>query len=141
PRRAGCRHKELLMADDRFDAREGGFRPLGTWTLLFRGFQVALDWKKLVLAAGGIVTMAFSWWLLAVIFGGDKMPVWPTDYPTETYRKGDDTEEKAKKKAWEAFKVDRRQWNLRYEAAGAGDPAEYTDTGDLATTPEEFAYL
>ena len=43
-------------------------RQLLPWTELFQGFQVALDPRKLLLAAAGIVVMFCGWWLLAVIF-------------------------------------------------------------------------
>ncbi len=125
------------MADERFDGREGPLRTLGTWTLLFRGFQVALDWKKLLLAAGGILTMACAWWLLAMIFGRGAKPTWPSDYE-KTYREKNESPETALKKGWEDFRRDRRQWNLRHEASGLPDAAEYTDTGDVANTPQEY---
>src|SRR6266404_5604064 len=96
------------MAEDRFDSREINYRQWLPWTLLFRGFWLALDHKKLVLAAGGILAMAFGWWLLAVLFIhiGEK-PAWP--YHSE--------DEQA---AWKAFTADRSIWNLRYRAAGPG---------------------
>ena len=56
------------MAEDRLEARETDWRQLLPWTVLFQGFRVALDLNKLLLAAGGIVVMALSWWLLAIIF-------------------------------------------------------------------------
>src|SRR5262249_14453254 len=133
---------ELLMGGDGFDGRAGGTRPLGMWTMLFRGFQVALDWKKLLLAAGGIVTMAVAWWLLAMIFGGpDNPPAWPRDYPVDQYLKSGETEKDAERRAWEAFKRDRNQWNLRHKAAGNPDVPHYTDTGDVAQSPEEYAEI
>lgn len=38
------------------------------WREIFRCFQIALDPRKLVVAAAGIVTMSAVWWLLSVIF-------------------------------------------------------------------------
>ena len=35
------------------------------WTKLFTAFRVALDLKKLLLAAGGIVVTGLGWWVLA----------------------------------------------------------------------------
>jgi hypothetical protein len=129
------------MAEDRFDSRETNFRQWLPWTLLFRGFWLALDHKKLILAAAGILMMALGWWVLAYFFlnivPGSK-PVWPTDYPSANYQDGEQG-------AWTAFKADRRIWNLRYEAAGPGPGSRpegkddgYADAGDLASTPEEF---
>lgn len=132
------------MADERFDAREGANRPLGNWTLLFRGFQVALDWKKLLLAAGGIVTMAFAWWLLAVVavvIGGGEKPSWPGDYENRYSARDDLTKEQKRTMAWKEFKTDRNQWNLRHEAAGNPDSVHYRDAADIAATPEEYAQI
>ncbi len=125
------------MADERFDAREAGLNR-GTWTLLFRGFQVALDWKKLLLAAGGILATAIVWYVLAVIFGGDPRPVWPGDYEQRQSGK-ESSAEQDRRRAWEEFKRHRTQWNLRYKAAGNPDLSqEYVDAGDIANTPEEY---
>ena len=56
------------MAEDKFEQREVNYRQWLPWTQIFRGFSVARDPKKLLLAAAGIVVMAFGWWLLATIF-------------------------------------------------------------------------
>ena len=56
------------MAEDKYEARETNWRQLLPWTALFQGFRVALDVNKLLLAAAGILVMAFGWWLLGVIF-------------------------------------------------------------------------
>src|SRR5207253_10585409 len=99
--------KERPMAEDRLEARETDWRQLLPWTVLFQGFRVALDLNKLLLAAGGIVVMALSWWLLAIIFyGASEKPEWgigkyqPAAYP------GDD-EAVRSRNAWLAFKRDR----------------------------------
>ena len=52
----------------RWVPRPDHVRELPLWTRLFTAFKVALDPKKLLLAAAGIVVMAFGWWLLANIF-------------------------------------------------------------------------
>ncbi len=39
-----------------------------SWMEIFRCFQVALDPRKLLVAALGILVMSFLWWLLSVIF-------------------------------------------------------------------------
>jgi len=56
------------MAEERIGATDGDSRTYWAWTELFRTFQVALDPKKLALAAVGIFAMWFGWWLLSVIF-------------------------------------------------------------------------
>ncbi|MFL5339956.1 MAG: hypothetical protein ACJ8F7_07385 [Gemmataceae bacterium] len=52
------------MADERFNARPS-FRDDLPWTQLFRTFRVALDPRKLLLAAAGILVMAAGWFLLS----------------------------------------------------------------------------
>jgi hypothetical protein len=55
------------MADGRNSATpQSSSSPL--WREIFRGFQIALDPRKLLLAAAGIVSMSVIWWLLSVIF-------------------------------------------------------------------------
>jgi len=74
------------MAEDKIDGREVTWRQLLPWTELFRGFQVAFDLNKMLLAAAGILVMAFGWWLLAVCFRNmprdltDVPPDWPAKY-------------------------------------------------------------
>jgi hypothetical protein len=52
------------MADERADWRQLQLRELLTWTHLFRGFQIALDVKKIVLGAAGAVMTALGSWLI-----------------------------------------------------------------------------
>lgn len=54
------------MADGRNSPTAPQSTPL--WREIFRGFQIALDPRKLLLAAAGIVTMSAVWWLLSIIF-------------------------------------------------------------------------
>jgi len=49
------------------DGRPATPRP-AAWTEIFRCFQIALDPRKLLVAAAGILVMSFLWWLLSVIF-------------------------------------------------------------------------
>ena len=56
------------MAEERMGTPEGETRTYWAWTELFRTFQVALDPKKLLLAAAGIFVMWVGWWLLAIAF-------------------------------------------------------------------------
>ncbi len=55
------------MAEDSIGQRKEAAAP---WTKIFSSFKVALDFKKLLLAACGILAMAAGWWLLAAIFYG-----------------------------------------------------------------------
>ena len=120
------------MANDKVEGREMTWRSLFPWTELFRGFQIALDLNKLFLAAGGIVVMAFGWWLLSLIFGAgySNKPDWPGTYATEY--KGDTG------KAWQAFRHDRAQWNVMHETAGVGTPDDRYEPQDLAESAAEL---
>jgi hypothetical protein len=137
------------MAEDKFETREINYRQWLPWTLIFRGFWVAVDPKKLLLAAGGIVVMAFGWWLLATIFySSQSKPVWPADYSGNIkYQPKEGDERSADQIAFEAFKKDRNRWNLLYEAAGTrvttdtGPEADTIDAGDLADNFEEYKQL
>src|SRR4051812_4096396 len=42
------------------------------WTEIFRCFQVALDPRKLAVAAAGILAMSLGWYLLSVVFWRDR---------------------------------------------------------------------
>ena len=95
------------MADGKIEARELTWRRLLPWTELFRGFQVAMDLNKLLLAAAGILVMSAGWWLLSIIFAANESrtpPSWPGRYG--------DTDA-----GWIEFRKDRLHWNLMNEAA------------------------
>jgi len=114
------------MADEKVELRELNFRQLLPWTELFRGFQVALDPKKLLLAACGILVMAIGWELFGWAFYKSQEPSWGSgDY--ERTQAG-----------WDKFKADRDKWNLRHEAAGPQYPVKYYDAEDVAQTMEEY---
>jgi hypothetical protein len=57
------------MAEDRFSSPPS---PREAWmfTHLFRTFRVALDPRKLLFAAAGILTMSVGWWLISVVAYG-----------------------------------------------------------------------
>jgi hypothetical protein len=55
------------MADGRAPYPATTPRP-AAWTQIFRCFQIALDPRKLIVAAAGILVMSFLWWLLSVMF-------------------------------------------------------------------------
>src|SRR5436305_1276421 len=58
------------MAEERFEGQEATGTSLWAWTELFRTFQVALDPRKLFLAAAGILVMAAGWYVIDTIFNG-----------------------------------------------------------------------
>jgi hypothetical protein len=126
------------MADDKIEAQERTWRSLLPWTTLFRGFQLALDLNKLLLAAAGILVMSFGWWLLALIFGlgYGEQPRW------ETYK--GTVESAAQPDAWEKFKRDRREWDLMHEAAGAGkvpDEVLRWEVADIAPSLADYTRI
>jgi hypothetical protein len=128
------------MAEDKVEGREATWRSLLPWTELFRGFQLALDLNKLLLAAMGIVLMAFVWWVLALIFSTGyrtTQPEWAGGDFVSKYK--DDA--KRETKGWEDFKKERSEWNLMHEAAGAGKPSDALlpyEVEDIAATLEEY---
>ncbi|HEV8062426.1 MAG TPA: hypothetical protein VGP68_21280 [Gemmataceae bacterium] len=128
------------MVEERTESREVSFRQFLPWTHIFRSFRIALNPKSLLLAAAGILVMAFGWWLLALIFSGiRKEPVWPTDYMTAEYPTVEGEKISSEDKKWEAFKIDRNCWSLLYEAAGR--TPEKLDVSDFAQSPGEFDIL
>jgi hypothetical protein len=143
------------MAEERAEPREATWRGLVPWTELFRTFQVALDLNKLLLAAAGIVLMAFGWWLLALVFstGYDSDPpsmskdayalalLTPAELEALPPAKKEEAEAERKKAAdaWRTkIKPERDDWNLMHAAAGVGrsntdyryEPADVADTFD-----------
>lgn len=122
------------MAEDKIDGREITWRQLLPWTELFRGFQVALDLNKLLLASAGILTMAFGWWFLAWFFVAVRFNATPPGWPEARLNvyAGD------KQKAWAEFRRERDEWNLMYESAGIGVSPQTYDVLDLAGSPEEY---
>lgn len=127
------------MAEDKVEQREVNLRQMLPWTELFRSFQVALDPKKLLLAAGGILVMALGWWLLAIVFSSSTKPEWDNNPYQDFSKFKNDSDpnpaEGAKRRAWEKFREDREEWNITWRAAGNPDIWEYRDAGDLAETP------
>src|SRR5258705_11527124 len=103
------------MAEDQGGLPKDYIKELAPWTRLFSAFKIALDPKKLLLAAGGIFSMAIGWYVLSIIFfafAGAAPPKWD-GYP------GSKEADKDKKfAAWQDFKTDLRRWNLMYEMAG-----------------------
>ncbi|HZZ82296.1 MAG TPA: hypothetical protein VFE62_27610 [Gemmataceae bacterium] len=104
------------------------------WTKIFTAFRIALDLKKLVLAALGIFFVWLGWWALGGLFYHTRgFPEWK-DY--------EDTKKPEERKAqWDYFKAKRASWNLIHELAGPGDDRKPMDAGDVATSPEEYEEL
>lgn len=134
------------MAEEKVEGRDFNIRQVLPWTELFRSFQVALDPKKLLLAAAGIVVMAFGWWLLAAIFyNSQAKPQWgsaeyspnnPAFLPKESAENAAERERKGRENAWKKFKDDRRKWNVLHAAASR--TPDLADAGDLAEQPGDY---
>jgi hypothetical protein len=124
------------MAEDQGGQGKSLFQS-APWLKLFGAFKIALDPKKLLLAGAGILSMALGWWFLAVFFGLFRAnpPQW-SSYQTENQ-----TDDQMKK-AWEAFKHDRQNWNLFHALAGPAPAslkeARRQDAADLANSLEEY---
>jgi hypothetical protein len=56
------------MAEEKTTSRDVGLRHYLPWLPLFRAFSIALDPKKLMLAALGLLITACGWWGLALLF-------------------------------------------------------------------------
>jgi hypothetical protein len=104
------------MAEERIGTADDEPRTYWAWTELFRTFQVALDPKKLVLAAAGIFVMWLGWWVLAVIFYNGRAAPRESDYESSYYvTKYDLSEADAKSRAKAEFDRDKAEYD-RFEA-------------------------
>lgn len=123
------------MADGRDQSAGFSYRTALPWTNLFRCFQVALDPRKLFIAAIGILVMSLLWWLLSTMFYYKAPTINDPDYSTATIQEhfaGKDNPdtgkpyaegelaaavEGAKKKK---FERDYAQWQQLDQLAGPG---------------------
>jgi hypothetical protein len=125
------------MAEDKLEQREFNFRQTFPWTELFQGFRVALDPKKLLLAAAGILVMALGWYVLAWLFASVQSKPQPTDPTYTAILDKDSNSAAARQRAWQRFREDRTKWSILWEHAG-DDSDRYTDAGDLARSLDEY---
>jgi hypothetical protein len=121
------------MAEDRIEAREVSWRHLLPWTEIFRGFGVALDLNKLLLAAAGIFVTWIGWWFLGWVYS---LNYGSTPAPPGHFTRDATAEQE---KPWTAFKRERDLWNLAYETAGiGGDKEQLYEVEDLADSTDEY---
>lgn len=106
------------MAEENVELREINYRQVLPWTELFKGFQLALDPKKLILAAAGIVVMYAGWifWSWA-FFSPRKEPV-ESDYPLPSYTARGFGDPEAKAEALKDLHRDWYKWKLLEGVAG-----------------------
>ncbi len=99
------------MAEERIGTPEGEARTYWAWTELFRTFQVALDPKKLALAAVGIFVMWLGWWFWSWLFFASRSQPRQSDYDVTQYQKKYDLPEaEAKQRADEDYQRDRAEY-------------------------------
>lgn len=118
------------MADGRDTSAGFSYRTALPWTHIFRCFQIALDPRKLFVAALGILAMSFSWWLLSNIFYYKApLPTAPEYSNTELARefegktKANDqnyTQDDFTRIGKERFDRDYKQWQQLDALAGPG---------------------
>lgn len=121
------------MAEDSLGQRKEVKAP---WTKIFTAFKVALDFKKLVLAAAGILVMSLGWWFLGWFFFTTRSLPQPADYLANAKT------ETEKEEKWKDFQMARARWNLLYEMAGPSPvsiaEAKRYDAGDVAATYQQY---
>ena len=129
------------MAEGRVEPSTLPVRKDYQWTEIFKSFQVALDPRKLLVAAAGILVMSFGWYLLSTMFyyaeptrDGDaysnKTMEKKKDKP-KAELKPDDLEQYYKDAGKVEFERDHKQWETLNSLAGKG--------GKLRTMPwDEF---
>ena len=124
------------MAEGRVEPSAAPIRKDYQWTEIFKSFQVALDPRKLLVAAAGILVMSFGWYLLSTVFYYAE-PVRDSDaYSNKTMEKKvdkpktdkpDEVEIYYKNAAQVQFDRDHKQWTTLHSLAGKG--------GKLRTMP------
>ena len=107
------------------------------WTKIFTAFKVALDLKKIVLAAAGIFLVFLGWWLLSVTFYSVRSSA-PYVIELKDKDKKDPEELKAD---WNRFKADRASFDLIHELAGPPSERRKIDAGDVASNRDEYVLL
>src|SRR5262245_42067316 len=110
------------MAEDQAGVRRDQLHTAFLWTKLFGAFRVALDFKKLLLAAAGILVMSFGWWLLSVIFWAPRSEPKKEDYKAVISENDSAEERKAKElQADSDYQEAKRKWDLLKKTAGKED--------------------
>ena len=106
------------MAEDRIGTPSGESQTYWAWTELFRTFQIALDPKKLILAAAGIVMMWIGWLAISGIFFS--MRSMPTDanYQPSYYESRGMSPDEARKRATEDLNTALLRYQLLHDLAG-----------------------
>jgi hypothetical protein len=119
------------MAEEKVEGREVTWRQLFPWTELFRGFQVALDPNKLLLAAAGILAMTVGWVGLSAVFSlGYQRYAFETEFKNRPGKSPDD--------AYKEYRDWLKHWNLMHETANVGGDKAVYELGDVAESFDEY---
>lgn len=102
------------MADGRDSTPASSVRSPYSWTEIFRCFHIALDPRKLLVAALGILLMSFMWWLLSAIFWYKSPDPNNEKYRPETVQK--DFEGKNNPQTGQPYKNDELPVAVAFEA-------------------------
>jgi len=131
------------MADGAHEPPAFSFRKAFLWTEIFRCFQVALDPRKLLVAATGILVMALGWYVLSTIFykeapkrdddGRYGNVAMKKEHGDKNEKGIDFTEDGYKAKGDEAFNRDFAEWRVLHDLAGKDKDGN--STGQLRTMP------
>ncbi len=116
------------MADGRDPSPGFSFRATFPWMEIFRCFQIAIDPRKLLVAALGILTMSFGWYLLSAIFYYPAPTPGDSKYQTGTIAKEYEGKKKENGEDYKAedfaeisnqrFRTDFDQWRVLSDLAG-----------------------
>jgi hypothetical protein len=132
------------MADGRVEVSASNPIAGTSWTNIFRTFQVALDPRKLLVAAAGILLTSFGWYLLSTIFwykaplaGDDTLYSAKAMQKALGAKKGDNktefTEAEYAAEGTRRFQRDLKQWKLLDDLAGSAiEPCEQYPFGKPA---------
>jgi hypothetical protein len=115
------------MADGPHETPALDIRRAFLWTDIFRCFQVALDPRKLLMAALGILLMSLGWYLLSLVFYKSRPLETDTRYSTQEVSRDlgpkkpnntDYTSEEYKEEADSRFQRDLAEWKVLHDLAG-----------------------
>lgn len=111
------------MADGHDQSTGISFRATFPWMSLFRCFQVALDPRKLLVAAAGILAMSVGWYVLSAVFYYPQPQRTESRYDTKTLiseneGKPDYTEDRARADADRKYADDVEKWRVMADLAG-----------------------
>ncbi len=119
------------MSEDRFNS-QSHVRDSWLFPHIFRSFTVAIDPKKLLLAAAGILVMALGWYLISVVFYGmwskpslEQYQVmsdsdYERKYPNKSREEREEMRRKDEANRNARFNRDSERWLLLHRLAGTG---------------------